>query len=104
MPTTKIDNYTVLYSSNKCLPRIWLRNNNQTNYIGQVVFLPDGETLPHDIAQNGDISLYYHLQDFPNILDILRNENPVYLSWTGPNPGQENGIWTSAEPAGEGES
>lgn len=47
---------------------------------GQLVFLPDGAQLPADFqSPNGQVQLHYHRQDFSNVLDILRNEKPVFL-------------------------
>jgi hypothetical protein len=38
------------------------------------------------------------------VIDLLRNEKPVFLSFTGPGFSNENGINTSAEPIGETEN
>jgi hypothetical protein len=43
-----------------------------------------------------------HFQDFENIIDMLRNEKPMYLLWIGPN--SENGVKTTAESVGEAEA
>jgi hypothetical protein len=97
MALTMIDDYEVMYSANPYSPRIWLLASRR--YVGQLVFMPDGAGLPEDT----ETSLYYHLQDFPNALDLLRNEKPVYYLFSGGGPGFENGIKTTAEPVGEGE-
>jgi hypothetical protein len=47
--------------------------------------------------------LYYHLDDFQNAIDLLRNEKPVYLYYSGSGGGHENGIKTMIEKVGEGE-
>jgi|SRR3954451_21321368 len=98
MAVTQIDDYEVMYSANTFPPRIWLKS--QGEYIGQLVFEASGASLPPD-TQDG---LYYHLDDFPNILDMLRNEKPMYLLFSGSGPGFENGVKTTAEPIGEGEA
>lgn len=67
-----------MYSSNKYPPRIWLKSDGK--FMGQLIFKPDGSSLPADNNSNG-INLHYHLVDFMNVLDILRNEKPVYLLW-----------------------
>jgi len=67
-------------------------------YMGtQLVFKANGTVLPPDTKG----SIYYHLDDFQNIIDILRNEKPVFLSWVSPT--SENGLRTSPEAIGEGE-
>ena len=101
MALTVIDNYMVQYSSNAFSRRIGLRNG--ANYVGQLVFLPNGSTLPADKMQGTQAQLYYHLEDFSNCIDLLRNEKPVYLLWTGAGAGNENGIRTGDEMTGEGE-
>ncbi|MEV4706024.1 hypothetical protein [Actinoplanes sp. NPDC049316] len=97
MPLTQIDEYEVMYSANTFSPRIWLKH--QGAYIGQLVFKPDGATLPPDTAD----SVYYHAKDFPNVVDLLRNEKPMYLLFSGSGGGFENGIKTTAEMTGEAE-
>ena len=95
MALTKIEQYEVMYSANKFSPRIWLKAGGK--FIGQLVFRPNGTALPSDTKT----SLYYHLDDFQNTIDILRNEEPVYLLWLGTN--SENGIKTTPETVGEAE-
>lgn len=96
--TTKVDEYEVMYSGNKFFPRIWLKSMGK--YIGQLVFQANGATLPMDSMSGTQCNIYYHLDDFQNCIDLLRNEKPMYLLWVG--PGSENGIKTTAEPVGEG--
>ena len=98
---TMIDQYHVLYSSNKNEPRIGLIHAGQ--YIGQLIFKPNTTALPVDTNINNFVNLYYHLDDFHNALDLLRNEKPMYLWFNGSGAGYENGIQTSPEPVGEGE-
>src|SRR4249920_3718330 len=98
MALTTIDEYEVIYSANTFFPRIGLKAGG--NFIGQLVFAPNGSPLPDDSAT----SLYYHLDDFHNILDLLRNETPMYLLFSRGGGGFENGIHTAPELVGEGES
>jgi hypothetical protein len=101
MALTKIDEYEVYYASNSFPPRIWLKSGGK--YIGQLIFRPNGAALPADSLVNGQVNLHYHLDDFHNALDLLRNEQPMYLSFVGATPGNENGIKTTPEAVGEGE-
>jgi hypothetical protein len=100
MPLTKIDQYEVMYSANSFFPRIWLKNSG--NFIGQLIFEPNGAVLPPD-NNSGGINLFYHLDNFQHCLDLLRNEKPMYLLFSGSGGGFENGIKTTPEPIGEGE-
>ena len=100
MATTVIDQYEVMYSSNKFPPRIWLKSGG--NFIGQLIFQPNGSALPSDgTTPGGQVNLFYHLDDFANALDLLRNEKPMHLLYNGPT--SENGIKTTAEAVGEEE-
>jgi hypothetical protein len=99
---TKIDEYEVMYSANKFPPRIWLKAVGG-KFIGQLIFKPNGTALPQDAMVGGQANLYYHLEDFQNTIDLLRNEKPMYLLWVGTGPGDENGIKTTSEAVGEAE-
>jgi hypothetical protein len=101
MPQLRVDAYEVLYSSNTFGPRIALKNAG--NYIGQLLFLPSGATLPADTVVNKQAQLYYHVEDFANVVDLLRNEKPMYMYYNGSGSGFENGLRTMSERVGEGE-
>lgn len=101
MSLAKIDEYEVMYSANKFPPRIWLKSGGK--FIGQLIFKANGSVLPADTMTNNDISLYYHLDDLNNIIDLLRNEKPMYLLYSGSGDGFENGIKTTSEAVGEAE-
>lgn len=88
MPLTKIDAYEVFYSSNNYHPKIALKAAG--NYIAQAVFMPNGTALPQDGLVGGQPTLYYHLDDFHNVIDVLRNEKPVSLLYVGSGAGFEN--------------
>jgi hypothetical protein len=101
MAITKIDSYEVMYSANTFVPRIWLKAAG--NYIGQLIFKPNGSALPPDSSSGGQVNLWYHLDDYQNAIDLLRNEAPMYLLFSGTGGGNENGIKTTEEAVGEGE-
>jgi len=70
--------------------------------LGQCVFLPNGTTLPQDfLAPNGQANVHYHLDDFANVIDLLRHEKPVFFRFVA--SGAENGLVTRVEPGGEQE-
>ncbi|HZI71432.1 MAG TPA: hypothetical protein VFD60_09750 [Nitrososphaeraceae archaeon] len=93
MATTKIDGFEVVYSANGFVPRIWLKSGNKI--IGQLVFQPDGTTLSAASIADSKVSIYYHLEDFPNIIDLLRNQKSMYLAYGGEK--FENGIKTTPD-------
>lgn len=98
MATTQITEFEVQYSANQFPPRIFLKN--QANFIGQLIFMPDGATLPPDAMSGGQVNLFYHLENFASALEILRHETPCFLLFNGSGPGFENGIQTSPEAVG----
>ena len=50
----------------------------------------------------GYISCHYLADDYPRVLDILRNEKPVFVEFEI-RAGNVANIRTSAEPVGDGE-
>lgn len=96
-----IDEFEVMYSANTFVPRIWLKGAGK--FLGQLIFFPDGRQLPADTKRpDGQVDIYYHLEDFHNVLDLLETEKNVYLEFCGSGAGNENGILTAAEPVGSG--
>lgn len=102
MALTKIDTYEVMYSANTFSPRIWLVGGGR--WIGTLIFQPNGSVLPPDRLSGSAAILYYYLDHYQNVIDLLRNEGPMYLLYSGSGGGFENGIKTTAEMVGEGEA
>ncbi len=70
-------------------------------YIGGAFFSNSDEPLkPAEKFPSGVYGLYYRQADLPIIVDLLRNEKPVFLIFGG---GNNSRISTSQEPVGEGE-
>ena len=101
MAVTKIDEFEVMYSANQFAPRIWLKNSGK--FFGQLIFQANGAVLPPDTIAGSQVNLHYHLDDFANVIDLLRNESPMYLLFNGSGGGFENGIQTTQEAPGKGE-
>lgn len=76
--------------------------NGETGFLGYVNFLTDGCALPKSVKTSGLYFLYYHFSAMPVIIDMLRNEKPIYLVF---QDGTNNTcrISTSIEMVGEGE-
>lgn len=70
-------------------------------YLGGAFFSTSDEPLkPAEQFPSGVYGLYYDNRDLPVIIDMLRNEKPVYLIYNGAD---NTRISTTAEPVGEGE-
>jgi hypothetical protein len=73
-----------------------------TKYLGGA-FFSDDPNRPLDPAvkyPSGVYGLYYRMSDMPVVIDMLRNEQPVYLIYDGE---QNTRLSTTEEPVGEGE-
>lgn len=81
---------------------IWLFDADGRE-ICQMLFQLDDTELgkPHEIDSNR-CRLYYRRSLFPQIIDMLRNEKPVFLRWVGKF--QHGWIAAGKEPTGEEES
>lgn len=87
---------------------IYLYGNNGA-HVGTAYFAREGHTAPDAVYAGNKI--YYHAQgeQFERVLDILRNEKPVYLRWVSQNDATEANdgnayFYTGREPVGEEES
>jgi hypothetical protein len=99
MAGNKIDSYEIIYSGGKFPARILLKAN--TSAIAQLVFHPNDSILPPDGFILGRTSINYHIDDFRKCIDILRNESPIFFSFTGVN--SENSLNTGSENVGDGD-
>ena len=87
---TPIDSYQVWYSSNQFPPRVAIFGG--ATPLGQLIFMPDGSDLPDDAMEDGQVNLFYHLEDFANVLGLLRSELTLSLLFNGSGGGFENVI------------
>lgn len=90
MFTADIDEYNVTYSSNTFRPRIGLKSKG--NYVAQLTFHHGSDPLPEDGEKNGEYQLHYRLEDFANMINLLRNEAPAQFVFVGNGGGNENAI------------
>jgi len=62
---------------------------------------PD-EVYAYDVSQGGFIHIHCPHTKYPEVIDLLRNESPIYLGYND----SEQTAWlsTTAEPVGEEES
>ena len=82
---------------------IGLRDDNDA-LIGAAYFHHSTTTMPNADTMKGSgyISCHYLAEDYPHVLDILRNEKPAFVEFEV-RPVNIASIRTSAEPVGEGE-
>ena len=72
------------------------------NFRGYAYFYPDGTPLAPAVidAVNGAIYVHFNLSQLTGVLQLLREERPVYLYEFGPS---NAGLMTGGEPTGEEE-
>ena len=104
--TAELETYNVYYfgkkdSSNKAI--IYARDA-QGHVRVFMLFMENGTELHDSIEDVVDgvprCRLWYHIDQFPAVIDILRNEQPVYVHYSNPTFAH---IFTGSEPIGEGE-
>ncbi len=100
----QIDKYDLSRMSNSggLLATIWL--HSKTTVIAKLEFRDTNvpKKLKMQQYQWGTVPfIYYPIEAFPHIVDILRNEKPVWLTYSV-SMGYAR-ITTDAEPIGEGE-
>lgn len=112
--THKIDEYSTQVYANDLRGSItrWAAGviylYSSGKHVGSAYFAREGYTAP-DATYAGKI-IYFHAQheQYERVLDLLRNEEPVYLCWrqrqdpTEPNDGNAY-FYTGREPVGEEE-
>jgi hypothetical protein len=70
-----------------------------------VWFIQEENTaLPQAVQHSAaSFSLYYHRSQFEHIVDMLRNEKPIWVHFDNNNGWNNSRISTTDEPVGEGE-
>jgi hypothetical protein len=66
--------------------------------------LPEDSALPDNRKRSGQnvFDVYYYKNDWEAILDIIRNETPVYFNYNDTSNAAQ--IYTGSEPIGEEEA
>ena len=99
-----IDSYTLNLLSPKAYQGRRLMVIKGSFGVATLWFHPDDATLPNNEKTQGQDSfrVYYHLRDWASMLDMLRNESPVYFNYSDTANAAQ--ILTGNEPVGEEES
>jgi len=84
--------------------RAWLSLHDETELaIGHAQFVRD-EDVPAPIGGDGKVMMIFEDSDFARVIDLLRNEKPVYLVYfVEHDEVQWAQLSTDAEPVGEEE-
>ena len=99
---TSFNRYTIYcYSSslNEVQYRITCYNDN--DLVGKIYFYRDDISIPENDYNNNNIRINLSSSRFPQIVDILRNEEPLYL-WLDLN-NFTGLLYTNKEDVGEEE-
>jgi len=107
--TREINHYWVHFQAGKTeskiiYPEIIVKCYHDDDFIMQANFYPDKMKLPvnyHDVNSKL-VYLRFPVSMYANIIDILRNEKPIYFSFS--DKSKLGYIRTGKEPIGEGEN
>lgn len=108
---TPVNTYRMFIAGKRAQQTDWVRDiilfDEDDLPRGVILFLNDDQPLPDarefDMG-NGKFQarIYMHVRDFPDCVDLLRNDKPIYLAYMNPTY-VYIGNWTK-EPIGEEES
>ena len=100
---TQIGKYHILfygspsgYQTNRAQIALYDKKGKPVAYIR---FNDPGMFFENDYVQNGIIRMHLPSHMFQNVLDVLRNEEPIYIYFASGRAF----LGTSTEPVGEGE-
>ncbi len=84
-------------------PRVRIKCYNDGKFILQANFYPDKKRIPENYYSTNSnlVYLHYPISMYSDIIDILRNEKPIYFTYSDPTT--LGFIRTGKEPIGEGE-
>ena len=95
--------YYLFSSREDATPVVFLYDANDA-HIGYVYFRGDTQPLPAARQySNGRFALYYRRSALADLIDMLRNEKPIYLHWV-PEGTNNTRLSTTAELVGEEET
>lgn len=108
--TTEVDNYVVAYFGGGARAkrpyeyRAIISLYNSTGLFGALYFHESPDEMPptDEFDQQRYLKGHFLMRDLPHVLDILRNEKPVYFHQVAHWPTM-GVVTTTREPVGEGE-
>ena len=106
--TSEINQYWVHFQAgrienNLVHPRTIIKCYLDDEYVLQVSFYPDKKGIPENYYDTNSNLVYlrFSMSMYSNILDILRNEKPIYFNFSEKT--KLGYVRTGKEPVGEGE-
>jgi hypothetical protein len=83
MKSIAIERYSYyLFSSRSDDDAVIYLYDAHSTVVAEVFFLDDENPLPNaSRTHGGRYLLYYHRPALPGLIDMLRNERPIYLTW-----------------------
>ena len=106
--TSEINQYWVHFQAGPTkdsliYPRAIIKCYHDTDFVFQANFYPDKKGLPENYYDVNSKLVYlrYPMSMYSDIIDILRNEKPIYFSYS--ETSKLGYIRTGKEPVGEGE-
>ena len=100
----EIDTYSVNVLSPKAYSGRRLMNLQGSFGTALLWFYPEDTSLPDNRKRSGQniFEAYYPMSSWAAILDVLRNESPVYFNYSDSSNAAQ--IYTGREPIGEEET
>ncbi len=85
-------------------PRVIVKCYHDDDFILQLSFYRDSKNPPENYYDVNSKLVYlrYRLSMYPNIIDLLRNEKPIYFSYS--QKSKLGYVRTGKEPVGEGDN
>ena len=97
---TQFDAYRVRYlTGGDASPEIDCLSGGKQ--VGKLLFHRDDAPAQSNQLEDGVICLHFDLSQLPHLIDLLREEKPLYISFS--EASRVGGVMTGAEPVGEGE-
>ncbi len=96
------DEYKIYYTNSMRHYNAFIYLYQEKKFVGTLSFLDNDKNLPNAVFDNANsiIRLHYHISDFENIIEILRQEKPLTLYCHSEGFGW---LTSSNEPIGEEE-
>ena len=85
-------------------PRVIVKCYHNDDFLLQINFYRDDKKPPENYydVNNKLVYMRYRLSMYPNIIDLLRNEKPIYFSYS--QKSKVGYVRTGKEPVGEGDN
>ena len=102
MPVTVVKNYQINIVSRAVSSLIYMHlYDTSDNFFANIAFSDDNENAPAPRISSGRYHIFYPRKDYMAVVDLLRNEKPVFLEWIEHDDAPPSAsLRTRAEPVG----